>query len=121
MYNIENKKGNISIGSLTATDWLNNIQQNKILKNGKAKNIISSQKLLSELCRKGYINKLSKNRGHIPKKKYLKKGWFELNPYDVKDDKGNIKKTTYTLYITEKGQKKLLELVLNLIAEKGRG
>lgn len=113
----KNKKNNISVGSLTATDWLNNIKQNKIIKNGKEKNIISSQKLLSLLHSKEYINKLSKGKGYKPKEKYLKKKWFELNEYEVKDDKGNAKKTTYTIYITRRGQRKLLGIVLNLIKE----
>lgn len=113
----KNKKNNISVGSLTATDWLNNIKQNKIIKNGKEKNIISSQKLLSLLNSKEYIYKLSKSKGYKPNEKYLKKKWFELNEYEVKDEKGNTKKTTYTLYITRKGQRKLLGIVLNLIKE----
>ena len=112
------KKNNISFGSLTATDWLNNIKQNKIIKNGKEKNIISSQKLLHFLNSKEYIFKLSKSRGYKPNEKYLKKKWFELNEYEVKDDKGNTKKITYTIYITRKGQKKLLRIVLDLIKEK---
>lgn len=114
----KNKKSSISVGSLTATDWLNNIKQNKIIKNGKEKNIISSQKLLSSLNSKEYIYKLSKSKGYKPKEKYLKKKWFELKEYEVKDDKGNTRKTTYTLYITRKGQRKLLGIVLNLIKEK---
>ena len=123
MYNIsvsidKSKKNNIAIGSLTATDWLNNIKENKIIIRGEEKNIISSTKLLSELHKLGYIDKLSKDKGYISKEKYLKKKYFEDLPYDIKDEEGKIKKTTYTIYITRKGQRKLLGIVLNLIKEK---
>lgn len=115
---INKEKNNISFGSLCATDWLNNIKENKIVIKGVEKNIISSTKFLSKLYSLGYIKKLSKSKGYIPNEKYLKKRYFEDSPYDLKDENGKVKKTTHTIYITRKGQKKLLKLVLGMIEEK---
>lgn len=114
----KNKKDKLSIGSLTATDWLNNINENKIIVGGKEKNIISSTKLLSTLCQMNYIYKLGRNRGYMPNEKYYKKGFFEVKEFNLLDENNKIKKTSYTIYITKKGQKKLLKVVLNLIKEK---
>ena len=114
----KDKKDKISIGSLTATDWLNNIPENKIVIKGKKKNIISPTKLLSTLRSKNYIHKLSNKKGYIPNEKYYKKGFFEVKTFDVLDENNKIKKTTYTILFTRKGQKKLLKIVLNLIKEK---
>ena len=116
--NINREKNNVSTGSLCTTDWLNTIKQNKIMVKGVEKNIISSTKFLNKLSNLGYIEKLSKNKGYISSEKYLKKGYFEDCPYYLKDDKGNIKRTKHTLYITRKGQRKLLRLVIKLIEEK---
>lgn len=113
----KDKKKIKSIGSLNATDWLNNIKENKLLVKGKEKNIISSTKLLSTLCKMGYIYKLSRNKGHMPNKKYYKKGFFEVEYFDVLDENKKIKKTTHTILFTPKGQKKLLKIVLQLINE----
>jgi hypothetical protein len=115
---INKEKDNISSGSLCTTDWLNNIKENKIVIKDVEKNIISSTKFLSKLHSLGYIKKLSKNKGYIPNEKYLKKGYFEDYSYNLKDENGNIKKTIHTIYITRKGQKKLLKLVLGMIEEK---
>lgn len=112
------EKKNISFGSLCATDWLNNIKENKIVIKGVEKNIISSNKFLNRLHNLGYIEKLGRNKGYIPSEKYLKKRYFEDYSYDLKDEKGNVKKTIHTIYITRKGQKRLLKLVLYMIKEK---
>lgn len=115
---INKEKDNISFGSLCTTDWLNNIQENKIVIKDVEKNIISSTKFLNKLHNLGYIKKLSRNKGYIPSEKYLKKRYFEDYSYDLKDENGNVKKTIHTIYITRKGQKKLLKLVLGMIKEK---
>ena len=112
------KKEKPSIGSLTATDWLNNIKENKELVNGKEKNIISPMVLLSNLYKKGYLNKLSRKKGYLPNEKYFKKKYFEVVDFDVLDKNNNVIKTTHTIYFTSKGQKKLLKIVLQLIKEK---
>ena len=46
---INKEKKNISFGSLCATDWLNNIKENKIVIKGVENNIISSNKFLNRL------------------------------------------------------------------------
>ena len=115
---INKEKDNISFGSLCTTDWLNNIQENKIVIKGVEKNIISSTKFLNKLHNLGYIKKLSRNKGYIPNEKYLKRRYFEDYSYDLKDEKGNVRKTIHTIYITRKGQKRLLKLVLDMIKEK---
>lgn len=115
--NINREKNNVSTGSLCTTDWLNTIKQNKTIVKGVEKNIISSTKFLKKLYDLGYIEKLSKNKGYISTEKYLKKGYFEDCPYDIKDVEGNKKRTKHTLYITRKGQRRLLNLVLKLIDE----
>lgn len=112
------KRDKKSMGSLNATDWLNNIKENKVLVKGKEKNIISSTKLLSTLCKMGYIYKLSRSKGHMPNEKYYKKGFFEVEDFDVLDENKKIKKTTHTIIFTPKGQKKLLKIVLRLIKDK---
>ena len=112
------RKEKISVDSLTATDWLNNIKENKIIHNGKEKNIVSSKLLLPTLWKMGYIEKLGNKKGYIPTEKYLKKGFFEVKDYDVKKDNNKTKKTTYTIHITRKGQRKLLKIVLQLIKDK---
>lgn len=115
---INKEKDNISFGSLCTTDWLNNIQENKIVIKGVEKNIISSTKFLNKLHNLGYIKKLSRNKGYIPNEKYLKRRYFEDYSYDLTDEKGNVRKTIHTIYITRKGQKRLLKLVLDMIKEK---
>lgn len=100
-----------SKNSLNATQWLNLLEENK----KENKLIISASIFLKTLAELGHIQKIDK-KSYIPSDENYQNGFIEVSERTIITYKGKIKE--YTVLFTDKGQKKFLPIIKELISKK---
>lgn len=100
-----------SKNSLNATQWLNLLEENK----KENKLIISASIFLKTLTELGHIQKIGE-KSYIPSDENYQNGFIEVSERTIITYKGKIKE--YTVLFTDKGQKKFLPIIKELISKK---